>query len=284
MKLNLKNQINIFKTRGNFKFAFSIMFIICLLSFIYNVIMYYGEYMPNVKSFRDLYIGTSTNTFSNIIVLLLPFIVVLPFCDSFIEDKHKNRLPIIFQLSSKKEYYLSKYIACGLAALIVTFFPLMLNLILNVIAFPSESASSLTGLASNQDWTYAVSSEFMTIMPFKTLFISYPFLYCIIYILFYCVYSVAGSLFTFSLAYYINNRILCILPFFVISTLTNILSSVFFNHFNIDLTISNYIISSNISEGINYIAFFIEILLFLIISIILLMHSIKDLRKCECVK
>lgn len=277
MKNCIKAQLGVLKNRPMFKFSFIMMMLICCLSFLLNAISDFGGYEPDILAYRDMFILNNKNFFSNIIVIILPILAVIPFSDSYIEDRNKNRLPVILQYCSRKEYFASKYIATAVSAFLVIFIPLLTNLLLNAIAFEGESFNDITGHISAQRCMYNFNSEYMTLMPFKKLFISHPFVYSLIFIAFTSIYAVAGALFSYSLSYFIKNRIMIIVPFFVFSTLTNIVSSEFYIRFNIETSISNYLLSCVEYTELNYFVYIGILLILIAASLALMPPALKRL-------
>ncbi len=277
MKKCIKAQLLVLFNRRQFKFVFAFSLIFSILSFLFYAFFSFGQYESDVKSYRDVCLVSGENIFSAIFIMVLPIISTAAFCDIFIEDKKSNRLSIIFQKCKKNEYYISSSIVSMLSNIFTIFVPMLINLILCAVAFPKFSSADLTGLAGNQANLYSASSDYMNLLAFKKLFMSSPFVYSFLYIVLMTLYACAGSLITYSLSYFIKNRGMIIVPFFVINCLTNICSSAIFKIFKINISISNYITSENISYGINYKTFFIILIIMIIVSIFISLKNLKTL-------
>ncbi|MDD6728979.1 MAG: hypothetical protein PUE08_07160 [Eubacteriales bacterium] len=277
MKNAIKSQLYILLNRKQYKFILAVSIALSLLSFAFYAFADFGQYMPDIKSFRDTSIISSKNMFSSILFTVLPILSVVPFCDSYIDDKKNNRLPVIFQLCSREQYFYSKLFVCAYSTVLTVGVPVFINLILGAAAFPDISTADLTGLASNQAFLYLADSEYMTTLAFKNLFISYPFLYSLIYVIFITLYAGVGAMLTYSLSFYFKNRAMIVVPFFVFNTLLNIISSFTLSNFGFEISMSDYVLSENISRGINYLAFFAIIILMLALSIVLSRINIKKL-------
>lgn len=277
MKNAIKSQLYILLNRKQYKFILAVSVALILLSFVFYVFTNFGQYMPDIKSFRDTFIISSNNFFSSIFFTVLPILSVVPFCDSCIDDKKNNRLPVIFQLCSREQYYYSKLVVCAFSAVLTVGIPVFINLILGAIAFPNISTADFTGLASNQAFLYLADSEYMTMLAFKKFFISYPFLYSLIFTIFITLYACVGAILTYSLSFYFKNRAMVVVPFFVINTFLNICSSFTYSNFGFEISMSDYVLSENISSGINYLVFFVIVLLMLALSMILSRINIKKL-------
>lgn len=276
MRRCIKSELFILLNRTQFKFIFAVSLSLSLLSFLINVITYYGQYTADVKSFRDICLFSSNNPISSILIMALPILSVAAFCDIFIDDKKNNRLSIIFQKCKRSEYYYSSFIISALSPVFTIFIPILTNLLLCVVAFPGFSAAELTGRASNQAYLYSAESEYMTILLFKKLFILHPFIYSFLFVLFMTLYSCAGAALTYSLSYFIKNRGMIIVPFFVLNLMTNVCSSAIFERFKISVSVSDYILSEVATEGVNYGVFFAIIIIMLVFAIAL---SKKNLSK-----
>ncbi len=269
MKKCIKSELFILLNRRQFKFIFAVSLSLSLLSFLLNVITYYGQYIADVKSFRDICLLSSNNPISSIFIMALPILSVAAFCDIYIDDKKNNRLSIIFQKCKRSEYYYSGFIISALSPVFTVCIPVLLNLLLCTAAFPGFSAAELTGLASNQAYLYSAESEYMTMLLFKKLFILHPFIYSFLFVLFMTLYACAGAALTYSLSYFIKNRGMIIVPFFVFNLMTNICRSVIFERFKISVSVSDYILSEIATEGINYGVFFAIIIIMLVLAITL---------------
>lgn len=252
MKNCLKAQLFILLNRKQFKFIFSVSLALSLFAFIFNVFSYFGQYFADVRAYRDICIISSSNPFSSILVMVLPILSTAAFCDVYIDDRSSNRLSVIFQQCSSGAYYCSSLIISTLAPVFTVFVPTIINLMLNVAAFPDVSPAELTGLASNQAWLYTADSEYMTLLALKKMFILHPFLYTFTYIIFMTLYSCIGAAATYALSYFIKNRAMVIVPFFVFNTLTNVCSSAFYDRFGISISAFDYILSERAVDGINY--------------------------------
>lgn len=277
MKNAIKSQLYILLNRKQYKFILAVSIALSLLSFVLYAFADFGQYMPDIKSFRDTSIISSKNMFSSILFTVLPILSVVPFCDSYIDDKKNSRLPVIFQLCSREQYFYSKLFVCAFSTVLTVGVPVFINLILGTVAFPDISTADLTGLASNQAFLYLADSEYMTTLAFKNLFISHPFLYSFIYVIFITLYAGVGAMLTYSLSFYFKNRAMIVVPFFVFNTLLNIISSFTLSNFGFEISMSDYVLSENISRGINYLAFFAIIILMLALSIVLSRINIKKL-------
>lgn len=269
MKKCIKSELFILLSRRQFKFIFAVSLSLSLLSFLLNVITYYGQYTADVKPFRDICLISSSNPISSILIMILPILSVAAFCDIYIDDKKSNRLSIIFQKCRRSEYYYSSFIVSAISPVITVFIPIVANLILCAVAFPKFSAADLTGLASNQAYLYTADSEYMTMLFFKKLFILHPFIYSFLFSVFMTLYSCAGAALTYSISYFLKNRAMIIVPFFVFNLLTNICSSAIFEHFKIETSVSDYILSEVANNGINYGVFFVIIIIMLVFAIAL---------------
>ena len=113
---------------------------------------------------------------------LWPFLVVLPFATSFVEDKKNQCVSVAVSRGSYETYLGSKVIASGLGSASVVFIPLLVNLLLCYIVFPhnhnvvfaSYQGRMYAPVLLGENRLYASYASTYFLLP---LYLASPFLY-----------------------------------------------------------------------------------------------------------
>jgi hypothetical protein len=83
---------------------------------------------------------------ANMLTVMVPIIVTLPFAASFVEDKERFFLKNLLIRESRTQYFLKKYLITGLLGSLAVALPLILLLIINLFFFPKGDFSLGSGV------------------------------------------------------------------------------------------------------------------------------------------
>lgn len=223
------------------------MIVFSVISFLFSCFKSYGLDIVCVKAAKYMYIGSNCSTadmFFQILSMILPVVAVVPFADTFFEERHNKTVEFCISKSSNNTYYFSKLFSVFISGFIVIATPLLINMALNFIAFPIDS--SITSGNTSIENSHIFDSAIQTIM-FENLFAQNMYLYNLLYCL---ISSFTGGLIAvavFQLSFfYENNRILLLCSFFLIYNFYSIVFQRFgLNEFCLD----NYIFAGRFFCG-----------------------------------
>lgn len=237
---NIKAQAELMFKRKSFIIALSVMVAIAVTAFVINCISFYGDDFTAVKAAKYLFLGSDYyGMVSEIFSMVFPLIAAMPFADSFFEDRKYGTAQYCVTRSSNNTYYYSKLFVVFLSGVIIMAAPLIINMLLNFIAFPLNSSVDATNLSYSSAHLYG---PVMETGLFQSLFAKNEYLYNLLYL---CLASVASGLITvvvyqFSF-FYSQNQIFLVCSFFMVYTVLTIVFEVFgFEEF----TLNNYIFAA----------------------------------------
>ncbi len=186
-----------------------------------NVYKYYGTEICNMYSFLEISVlGNNTEIFFYI-GKFFPFIVVLPVAIS-VAGEQLNKIDTLWiNRCGIRKYYISKMIAVFFMTFIVFFLPLMLELMLNVISFPSQAHGNLYGRNIYSE-DYKAVEQYL----FFRLYYNYPLLYGIVMSSFFSVVSASLSVFTSAIAcIYYKYKAYLLLPAYLLVYLLDVIGA-----------------------------------------------------------
>lgn len=166
---------------------------------------------------------------------LWPFLVVLPFATSFVEDKKNQCVNAAVSRSSYETYLGSKVIASGLGSASVVFIPLLVNLLLCYIVFPhnhnfiyaSYQGQMYAPVLLGENRLYASYSPTYFLLPF---YLSNQFLYQLMYLFVLGAFSGLCSAAAMALSFRLfKSKILLFLPLYVITVISLRARTIFIN-------------------------------------------------------
>ncbi len=207
-----------------------------LLTYLYYVIYYWGDDVSTVSSSSAVFSLLSKSVFFDLYISIVPFLVVLPFAMSFVDDKKNNILPGLQVRSGVKAYYISKAVACFLGGFFSFFIPMMIGMLLNVLTFPGSGITFL-GDYFDMNFDAAVTGADVLIRTrwaglwFPRLFISSPDGYNILFCTFFSIAMGISSTFLYIVSFFIKRqKLLLMLPFFLIVSVLNIMDEFNMEH------------------------------------------------------
>ncbi|MBQ3584389.1 MAG: hypothetical protein IJA27_06720 [Lachnospiraceae bacterium] len=134
-----------FKRRGTIISYFA-MYVLVLFNFFCNVKEYYGWNIPCMYSPMKLLFLSGNHSISFYFMQYFPIFVVIPAGFAFINDKISREIIYIQARTGKKEYYIGKSIAVFLVTFLVFAVPMLFEVLLNVISFPTNAIGDQSNL------------------------------------------------------------------------------------------------------------------------------------------
>lgn len=153
---------------------------------------------------------------------ILPFLVVLPFATSYIDDYNNHLLPAYVSRVSRGVYFSSKAIACFLGTAIVIFIPFLLNFLLCNIFLPHNTNFTFgeyqrTNYFRTLLGTNLIYETAYPTIPFLDIYLVSPQLYNFLYL--FLLSGFAGLLGSFILSIsfiWPRSKVLLFVPVFLI--------------------------------------------------------------------
>lgn len=241
---NVKVQIALLLKRKTFIFTLTLMIILAVAAFAVNCFHYFGDYEINVMAAKYLNANSSflrVALVPAILQLIFPLIPIIPFADSYFEDREKGTVNFCITRCSDKAYYFSKLFAVFISGALVIGFPLLLNFFLNLIAFPLDSVNTSQNLSIPNCQIF--SQSVIDSIIFKKLFCRNMYLYNLLFILIDTVFAGLSAVITYQISFfYKKSRIILICLYFAAYHFGCLIVSSFFGG---EFNASNYILSSN---------------------------------------
>ena len=217
----IKMQFYLMLRKMGFQFAFTVMMIYCMASFIVAVYKYLNSDVSSMYCAFTFCANNDSAPFFNYFKMLFPFLVVFPLAFSSMTDRLNQTTTYIFTRCSQKAYYVSLYINAFLGGFIVLFIPLFLNWFLVSLVFP-HSGAFVFGEPYSKGFVEVVSDK--SVIPFPWLFLKDTMAYAMVYDCFISIFSGVLSVFSVAISFAIKKyKIFALLPVFVILYICRIL-------------------------------------------------------------
>lgn len=249
--------------------------VFCLLS-----LPIYGMEFIAVPSADKMYIGRGKLDVTYILRALLPLVVTLPFADSYFSEKKKNLLPVLLtKYKTPASYYFSKSAAVFVSAALVVFVPFLLNMLLNLIAFPFTSLGEGTNLST--DYAAYYVEPYINNALFPRLLVLHPYLYNILFCI--AISGFAGLLGTaaYILSYFVKrSRIWVLVSVFIANNFLTLLSEMV--EPKVNFAFFNYLFAYDVSEGKKLWVFFLLLAVVLAVLAVLSRRAVLKLDNVFC--
>ena len=136
---------------------------------------------------------------------MIPLIVVLPYGWSLVSEIRSGYTKNIIVRTTRKNYFLSKYVANFLSAAFVTIIPLALNFLMLGLFIPSLKMESI--------YPYGTIGQGCM---WAEIYYEYPFIYCFMYLLLDGIFAGLLASISTAVAFIVRNKIVTIIaPFFL---------------------------------------------------------------------
>lgn len=279
----IKTQIKLMFSKFNFYLALIICVVMSVIYFIKA-----PDTPAGMVSREFLYWGNGyTNgfiTFSTI----YPFLIVLPFATSFIDDlSKKTYLPVTLR-GNKIQYIIGKYVAVFIGNFLMIFLPFLLNLCMCFMVYEKNDLTSFgeRWLGNIDGILYGTNLKYNTPVKktlFADIFMDKPFLYYILYLLLFAFLTGMLGVFLMAISMWIRKfKILLFVPVYVLMRIADTYTSISLDKAlsNPNRTFVNYNILDYVSpfgfSGGCYYPIFIGLILFIIIfAIISGIHTVR---------
>lgn len=284
---SVKMQLSLMIHKFSFKFSFSFVLSYVLFSYVSNLLLYKDVDKFDMYSSSFLFVGNGHAALWGIFETVFPFLTVLPFALSYLDDSNIKINNYIISRMKRKNYYFSKLTACFFGGFIIILIPFCINAVLYKITF-MENHNIPIGAYNLTPYYEALSGmDIYTNTNYKGLFLLElylysPFLYNLFYIFILSSFSGIMSMFNGTCAFYMKkHKILLFIPTYLLLFLFRALDSYIFvnndklSYINLDWM--KYV-NVNFYFGKNYgvfLIFIIAISLFSLVSVFYM--SRKDL-------
>lgn len=211
---NLTVQLKLMFRRKQFIITMTAMILFSVVAFFASCFDEFGRSIVDVHAAKYVYLGSGLgNRLYFVFSILFPLIAALPFADSFYEERKRSTTDFCILRMSNNSYYFSKLIAVFISGFIIVAVPLLINMLLNFIAFPLESSIIYT----NFSYAESIYPSTLNTILFQSLFSKNMYLYNLLF-LFLCSFAcglIAIVVFQFSF-FFSRSRIFIISSFFIL--------------------------------------------------------------------
>lgn len=190
-----KNCLN----RKEFKIVFAILMFLSVGSFLVTCYHFYGDSLTQIRSAHEtgMLQGVYSTSFVIMLTVLLPLFATMIYSDSFYSEVQFGVYKSIMTRTSMPKYVGVKAI-CTFGLTFFTFFiPIMLNLLLNLIAFPVEGYDNNYSLPP-----YVI--DYCERNMFELIRLESPYLYYCLYACIISMFAGVFSLLAFSFYFYVS--------------------------------------------------------------------------------
>lgn len=147
MLRNIKTQISILIRQKSANYCFLLMLAAVFINYIYNLISLRGVDAGDIPNYLYFSVLSNDNPFGWYILTFFAFLIAMPGGFSLAKEKHtKMNLQLITRYGSRLRYYSGKIVAVMFVTFICFFIPLVVELILNLVAFPRNSAANMVDI------------------------------------------------------------------------------------------------------------------------------------------
>ena len=217
---SVKTQIQVMYRQREFKVAFLITFLYACLSFVYALNITAGQELYSIKDASQYLCFGGYFPLWHYFQSIYPFLIVLPFATSYIEDKRNYLLPLYFARTSRSVYFSFKLAACFIGTAAVIFLPFLFNMVLCNLFFPHNNNTWIGAYQMHNFQGYVLGSNLVYETPyqelaFATLFLNHRLLYSFIYLAAISLFSGLLGTVILGLSFLFNqSKILLFIPLF----------------------------------------------------------------------
>lgn len=203
-------QLQIFQLfhRKHFLILFTVILFYCLLC---NGV-YIWEYLhvdyQCLTSASSIYVGNERVFLYDVLKILFPLLVAIPFATTAVSDRATGVLPSVMSRTSLRTFYTTKLIACFIGGFLLFFIPFLINVLINHISFPSslylDQITQFNPLAIERFFSDGTPYQASDSYLFSSVFYWSPFFYNFIYIVIYSAFSGICSSFCYSTGLFVK--------------------------------------------------------------------------------
>lgn len=270
-----------------FWFVFGLMLVLSIAIPVRYVIRFFGEYRYILPSADTLYIGNSGGNWWDYIALIFPFLVVLPYSLSFLNENKSGVVLYVQARGNRKTYYYSQLITCFIGTALVFLVPFLLNILLNAILFPVNGNDYIsTYNAYDSNWTDTIMGKGFyraTLFHgylFKKIAIMHPQLYNVLYAFGIAIASGVMGMFTYAVSILLQKNTISLLIanylfFSIFIVLDRVLEegNIFPVYINTNLT--DYLSNGHFNHGLVYPIYLLFLLFEVVCSVLIIKSRLK---------
>ena len=195
-------------------FSCLLLWIFVIANFFTNVWKYKGYDVTGlINPVRMLLLSSESGGWHFYFMQLYPILVVLPAGFSLWNDFVCGNHILQITRCGKKSYYISKVVSTFCVTFHSFFLPLISELVWTVIAFPINMYGNTYGVNAYDSMYISMVKKY----PLYPLFVKYPLIYTVLWILFFSMISGCIAVFAMSLAVYIRRfKVALLLPVYVL--------------------------------------------------------------------
>lgn len=269
---SIRAQMNIMFQKKTAIAAFYIMLVFVFCNYIDNVMQYRGYDVVELYQPVKLLLLSEENVntpYGFFLMQVYPVLAILPAGFSLMVDKKSDRMLFLCSRVGRRDYYIGKIIAAICTTVIVFCIPLLLEVLLNYISFPKEAMGNFMNLDIYSD----AYIETVKTYPFYQVYVYYPYLYAIGWILLFGITTGMLNVITIAVSTWnLPYKVLLFLPVYVILDGMYWIGDFFDKEINHFFFLRMFVINQK-----NYLVFYGIILgLFLIAVLIIMKKSTED--------
>ncbi len=267
-----KTQFKLLKNSFGAKFVFCFFFAIVAVHYINNVLKYQGYDVTNMyqSMLLRLLSNENPNSEAEFFLQMFPFLVVLPGGFSLLDDVNNSSYVYFIQRTSRRRYVISKALAVFAITFLVFEIPQLIEILLNIIAFPFDATASPTNhLFFEESYVNMVRGY-----PFYKLMIKVPYIYALLSTLKLSVFAGIMGVFTLAVSSLgIKIKVFLFLPCYVL------LYTMAYLHLFVNLPFgTNYfhylhLYIEKFSDYVNYGAFMAFQVIMVLISVVIYIYK-----------
>lgn len=253
-----------------------IMIVFCVLMFLINCITNFNNDITTVKAAKYMFLGSDfSGTQFVIYSVLFPILAALPFSDTYFEERANRTYEYCITRMSNNSYYFSKLFTVFCSGFLITSIPLLINMLLNFIAFPIDSSIDATNMS------YVNSGMFGAVMEtglFQNLFAKNMYLYNLLYLFFASFFCGLIAVIVYQLSYfYKKSKILLICSFFIGYHFISLLLKAFDSS---EFCLENYIFASQFYKGQTARGMVVTFVIMILVALLPIPFAKKRLNEC----
>ncbi len=240
-----------------FQLSLILMFFFVCIGFFISMSTSFGKYSNLVVNAYHQFVGFSKENYAvkgAILNILMPFLSSLSVGGIYLAEKRMSLSNCLLLKVGNQNYLKSLIFTAFFSGFMIAFIPFALNLIMNLIAFPSDSSQLYYSSISFDNY------NFINVITFKNLFFQHPMLYNLLYLFLFSTVSgfIATLVICLSLIYTKSKLLVYLL---VPSGFTII--TVLLNFFHLpSLSIVSYIDAAPAITNLNFIFFALWLIIF----------------------
>lgn len=232
---SILTQLKIMVKRKEFICAAFFLLAYSCISFIYCLSECTGADIAMIKDANQMVCYSQMNRLWTFFSFIYPFLIVLPFATSYVEEYKNRLLPVYICRSSRVNYYISKVLACFIGTSILFFIVFGINLLLCNMIMPHNNNTWLGEYQMGNYYRQLLGTNILystehSQMLWMKVFLASPFLYNLLYLLIFSSFSGILASFTISLSFvFRNKKITLFIPLFLLFQISGIYDTYKFN-------------------------------------------------------